>query len=312
MKKCAIYMKLNKLLLILFLIFILPNVSALTEGQSTVVSGKTITLVSVGPENVVVDVDGIGNIISLGKTKYVNGATITVNSIDADFDPGSADLSIVVNQECGDDVCSGDETQQTCCKDCGCNGGLSCTENRCINPKDNECEKSSDCNDNNQNTVDICSGVPRECSNKETICEKDSDCDDKDGLTQDTCINNLCNFVLYSDLAECNSNEDCNDSIACTKDKCEGLPLKCVNEEITSCGSYDDCCPLTCSYPDDLNCKGIKESEDSQFDKILEEDSSDENITAEVLNATEGEIGAEEKASFFKRIINWLKNLFTA
>ena len=294
------------LIIILILLVILPTALAtiLEEGKSVEKSGKNIKLVSVGADKVVVDVDGISSIISLGKTKYVNGATLEVFEIQSDFAPKTADIVITVNQECGDNVCGGDETTTTCCKDCGCSGDLACTDNQCINAKDNECTKNSDCNDNNLSTADICSGLPRKCSNEEIACEQDANCDDQDGTTQDTCINKICSFALYSDLAECKINEDCNDNIICTKDRCQGLPLKCVNEEITSCESHDDCCPPTCSYPDDLNCKGIKES-DNEFDDLeIKGDIQEENITGE-------EVKTEEKTGFLKKIIKWFFNLFT-
>ena len=294
------------LIIILILLVILPTALAtiLEEGKSVEKSGKNIKLVSVGSDKVVVDVDGISSIISLGKTKYVNGATIEVFEIESDFAPKTADIVITVNQECGDNVCGGDETKTTCCRDCGCSSDLACTDNQCINAKDNECTKNSDCNDNNLSTADICSGLPRKCSNEEIACEQDANCDDQDGTTQDTCINKICSFALYSDLAECKINEDCNDNITCTKDRCQGLPLKCINEEITSCESHDDCCPPTCSYPDDLNCKGIKES-DNEFDDLeIKEGIQKENITGE-------EVKTEEKTGFFKKIINWFFNLFT-
>jgi len=302
--------KLSSIILVFLLLLPLTLATTLNVGDSTQKSGKVITLTGVGEDKAVFDVDGVGNIVNLNKSKNINGATIEVSSVQYNFDPKQATFTVTVKYVCGDNVCEGEEST-TCCKDCGCDDGLKCTENRCINPKDNKCNKNTDCNDNDETTIDICSGVPTKCSHKEATCKQDLECDDQDKLTQDTCVNNLCSFVLYSDLAECKKDEDCNDDISCTKDKCEGLPLKCVNEEITTCGSYDDCCPPTCSYPDDLNCKGVKESDDSQFDELIEEENilNEDLILEEETNTTE-KILDDKEDGFFKKIISWFKKLF--
>ena len=44
---------------------------------------------------------------------------------------------------CGDDVCEGNETEQTCCQDCGCEGGYNCELNRFYQQQNiYECKKA--------------------------------------------------------------------------------------------------------------------------------------------------------------------------
>ena len=75
------------------------------------------------------------------------------------------------------------------------------------------------------------------------------------------------------------------------------LPLKCVYTNTTTCESRDNCWPEGCFYPDDLNCLNPEE-EQPELEK-------------EEVNKTETTEVQTEKVSFFARIINFFKNLFT-
>ncbi|QQG38476.1 MAG: hypothetical protein HYS32_02610 [Candidatus Woesearchaeota archaeon] len=298
----------KKPLLLIFILLISLNLvyaaTVLKEGESTKVKGKTITLVSIGDYKVVVNVDGVKDIINLKEEKLVNGALIEVLETDDAVVPPYVELTIDVKDECGNKICDSTENSKICCTDCGCLAGLECTSNICIDPKANECTTNSNCDDKNINTTDLCSGIPRKCSNTEIdfSCIQNTGCDDKNPDTQDTCVNNRCSFILYSELAECQTNQDCDDGNLCTKEKCEGLPLKCVYDSITSCGSHDDCCPPGCFYPDDLNCP--KEKGQQLFDE------QNETVDEEV-NTTETTEVQTEKVSFFAKIVNFFKNLFS-
>lgn len=75
---------------------------------------------------------------------------------------GTCQLDCKKQTICGDDVCEDKETN--CCKDCGCEKGYYCSENKCI--QSGACSLSSDCDDKNPCTMDICSGSPKVCLNE--------------------------------------------------------------------------------------------------------------------------------------------------
>jgi hypothetical protein len=87
---------------------------------------------------------------------------------------------------CGDNVCSSSE--EDCCVDCGCKIGYECVNNSCITL--DECSSNSDCRDSDDCTIDICSGIPKECSyNINQTCldqdkanEKESEIKQKDDM----------------------------------------------------------------------------------------------------------------------------------
>jgi len=73
---------------------------------------------------------------------------------------------------CGDGTCSPNED---CCLDCGCENGLTCINNLCVEQGD--CKSNIDCDDNNACTTDYCSGNPKKCSYKQKKgCEFEDKC----------------------------------------------------------------------------------------------------------------------------------------
>lgn len=144
-----------------------------------------------------------------------------------------------------------------------------------------ECEKHSDCNDNNTCTVDICDSGS--CTNNIdstnsfcTLCETDADCDEFDTascdngqlkITSRTCVedqgakrcssavvevNETCTYgCSNSDVAcaeaECQTDQDCFDGSFCSIDSCEaGWCIYTHNPvaDCTLCSSDDDCAHL--------------------------------------------------------------------
>jgi len=87
------------------------------------------------------------------------------------------------------------------------------TEGVCGPP---ECSTSSECNDGNPRTTDVCGS--RVCINRE--CVVDADCDDGNADTEDLCRGNRCI------ARECYRNADCNDGDPGTPDRCRNY--ECV------------------------------------------------------------------------------------
>lgn len=56
---------------------------------------------------------------------------------------------------------------------------------------------------------------------------------------------------------ECGNASQCNDDDPSTKDKCEGIPRKCTNTQITNCENNDSYCPPSCVHQDDNDCPAI-------------------------------------------------------
>lgn len=110
-----------------------------------------------------------------------------------------------------------------------------------------ECSSNAQCNDQNQCTIDRCSGTPKKCSNaKITECRKGDDC----------CPSG-CTYSRDSDCPkedECETNSDCPDADLCTVDNCSGTPKKCSHSRITNCVNNDNCCPSGCSSKNDNDC----------------------------------------------------------
>jgi len=65
-------------------------------------------------------------------------------------------------------------------------------------------------------------------------------------------------LTLMTDVSwknECEIDSDCDDYDECTKDNCDGYPLKCdSNTNISWCQNNDGCCPHSCSWRVDTDC----------------------------------------------------------
>src|SRR3989344_8926066 len=151
--------------ILLLILLILPIAFAeisetveLSTGQIVKVGGKTTLLEKVNEYGqVVVRVDGIGGILSeYGQIKTINGAVITLGDINyINEETATATLTILVKNECGNNICEPTENVDVCCTDCGCLTDT-CTENQCTPIKEDECFVDSDCDDNNESTSDLC------------------------------------------------------------------------------------------------------------------------------------------------------------
>ncbi len=166
--------KYNKILIILFLVLFSYSVLAeevtLNKGQSVTSGGHTIILANVGTNNIVVSVDGVKNIVTLDQKKTINGVEILpVEIVYAGFDTDSAKIFISVEEaltfggNCGNDICEDSEDKSSCCTDCGCESGYSCSNNKC---EKNECATNEECYSTPKDYCisDKCTGKPKKCS----------------------------------------------------------------------------------------------------------------------------------------------------
>ncbi len=221
-------------LLLLFLIVIPLTYAALSQdnvimstGDNVTIGGRVIKFVSISGNDKFFSVDGIPMLVNFNNSKILNGVKIFV-----DEDYGSiVKVDISVNYECGDKTCSTDEF---CCSDCGCSNGTSCTENRCILSTLNKCAIDLDCNDNNNQTKDICSGFPRECYHEisnETI----------QPVNETTPINITCN------LNECLLNGKCySENTTLNGQYCSSSQFITKKQEGSACSSGIECDSNTC------------------------------------------------------------------
>jgi hypothetical protein len=180
---------------------------------------------------------------------------------------------------CGNEKLEKGETPETCCKDAGCYGEQTCTNNVCIEPSCSECQYvlNHTCKDYECCKSDACE-ESEECKNHEcatlncTTCQyllnhtcinytccKDADCNDSNPNTLDRCTNPKTLSALCSNVAnECNNDTDCNDNDNSTKDVClTAIPKKCSHTNITGCINNDNYCPAGCDYIDDNDCAKI-------------------------------------------------------
>ena len=190
----------KKIIFLLILISLAQIVLAdtINKGESTYASGKTVTLVSVSENTVIVSVDEVKNIISLNDEEEINGLTIKVTSIFYfDENTGSAELLISGTEEtskpkatvCGDGECNGNEDSEKCCKDCGCKYGYGCDDNKCVKA---ECLKDSECYATPKDycSLDKCDSITQKCTHKPII-----DC-----VVNDKCCPTAC---YYPDDPDC-------------------------------------------------------------------------------------------------------------
>jgi len=179
--------------LIIFLLFI-PAIYAPSKNNVElfindpfVLGGKTITLISLTDEKILLDIDGSKNIIkSFGATEK-EGISFRIVSIFLDEERINSyvKFNISMDYTCGNNKCEEDENKDICCKDCGCDNGSICFKNICI---EGNCGENKQCDDGNSCTVDkcldnYCINEPiTECKNKDKCCPEgcsyynDKDC----------------------------------------------------------------------------------------------------------------------------------------
>ena len=246
-----------KKLLILFLIILIPLVYAesFTEGQSKIIEGKEVKIISIQESKILISVGEEKAILSLNEREIINGIEILLTEIVYIGDEtSSASIDTKLTYSCGDNICSESESSETCCKDCGCSGSQKCSEdNICIVP---ECLLDNECNDLNDLTDDSC--LDYICKHKEIKCEKDSECNDYDEETEDICIKSKCQNLP----PVCRTDADCEDTNPCTLDQC--IDKDCQYKQMENCAPPKE----TKEVKDEV----IKFSEDSKqglFSKLF-------------------------------------------
>lgn len=233
------------ILIILFLIFNIIIVSAVTEKiimdahTSYSLGGKNITLLGVSGDRVNLKIDGVIGVVERDQIDYLNGVKINVTGIS--ITPPKAIIYITVDFVCGDNICSNLESQTICCKDCGCLGSEVCLNNICAQNISQpsatyECYQISDCEDNNQCTIDFCNqeGIPFKCEyTRITAC-----------INNDRCCPLTCEDTQDNDcinIDRCKRYDDCDDSNPCTSETCEGTPKRCKFVKTDGCVLENKC-----------------------------------------------------------------------
>ncbi len=126
----------------------------------------------------------------------------------------------------------------------GCNA-LSDSDCKNLPVEAKTCKSASECDDDNLETADGCSGDPPRCIHK-TV----KNCVDRDGVCPKTC-----SPETDTDCQDaCMENADCNDGKAETIDRCEGHPKRCKNTLVTECTDGDGVCLASCSEANDSDC----------------------------------------------------------
>ena len=223
-------MRVYIIVLVTFLILISPVISSVTlrQGETYETSSKQIIVENIKEDMIVINVDGVKNIINVGEQKEVNGVDILLESTFYVDEPGERTASVVMSVAfyCGDDNCDTDhnETKENCCEDCGCSSGYTCQDSVCKSEAQvqqeqaeeeeksmDKCSSNADCNDNDHLTEDICKsypGKPNKCLNIPPICKTDIECDDQDSCTVDRCVNNDCLNTEVPDYESCSKKQE--------------------------------------------------------------------------------------------------------
>lgn len=173
---------------------------------------------------------------------------------DTDNDCNMTDICILAadcddDDACTIDQCKGEPKNCTYTAITSCLTADGCCPIGCTFAEDNDCPpdlciNSTDCDDADPSTTDICDGSPKKCRYVNI-----TGCIDADGYCPE-----ICTFDLDDDCDECDIDEDCDDTILSTSDICNGTPKRCHNDEITDCIDDDNYCPETCSADDDNDC----------------------------------------------------------
>lgn len=216
----------KKIIILLLFLLLLQSAYSVTlkKGESTNASSKEIKIIGIQESKIVVSVDGVNKILSVNEEKEINNVKVSLISIFYSDGDSTATIEVELSYSCGDKVCNPGERSEDCCSDCGCVNGK-CINNKCIVP---QCERDSDCDDNNNLTEDSC--VEYSCEHNKAKCKKDSDCDDGNIDTDDSCIKGKCkNIFNYI----CKTDSDCEDNDPCTINSC--VNKDCKKEVIKDC-----------------------------------------------------------------------------
>jgi len=220
-----------RILVFFFILLILVQISLaetkLNQGQEITVGDHIVKVVSVGANNVIISVDGVKDIFGINEPQILNGVNIEVTAIFYVEEPSDRYINLDLDEEiisegtaetsvCGDNKCEQelDENEDNCCKDCGCNSGFSCLNNKCV---ENECNSDKECWDiiNRDFCMNYkCEGAPKKCTQTPiTEC-----------VVNDRCCPSAC---IYPDDPDCPSSK------------------KQVGGESVSSGSKNDTLPIS-------------------------------------------------------------------
>jgi hypothetical protein len=171
----------------------------------------------------------------------------------------------VAQAECGNSYCEEDlnETVDTCCVDCGCEGNQTCygvsgaadDQKSCIDRTcgDGFCDETLDHNSIPEEYWDNCCD---DCGCFKSDDWESEKMEDYDILyytpTDDSCYNNRCDG--------CHIDQQCDDGFNGTFDEClynDYLEKNiCFNVPIINCVNDDGYCPEGCAYDNDNDCTG--------------------------------------------------------
>ena len=196
---------------VFFIIFLMKEISVaeqitLNVGESKELNGNTIKLKSIKSDKVVITVNDESKIITKDKEEIIGAVKVTlIETFYITSSEGIAKIEVTSLYVCGDARCEGLETQKNCCQDCGCQQGYDCENKQCIIHVENECDSDEECDDQNPNTSDRCTGLPKKCQNSNVlICTTDEECTDDNSCTKDSCVNNDC---FNEKIQDCKINE---------------------------------------------------------------------------------------------------------
>lgn len=112
--------------------------------------------------------------------------------------------------------------------------------------------------------------------NAEICC---GDCKTYDQLKY-TCIKNTTLQLIPQVQDKCFTNKNCNDNNSCTIDICSNSPKTCSNIKVKNCVNNDNCCPSSCDYATDNDCK--KSDKKVMNNNLLKKDDSHNNKIQEI------------------------------
>jgi len=237
------------------------------------------------------DADLNNNVLSKTLTYSLDQDECSSNSDCDDSDKSTIDICSGTPKECSNteitECVSGDDY---CPQNCDYINDEDCTE-------PDHCSTNNDCNDKDISTKDVCSGIPKKCTNIKII-----EC----AAGDDYCPPN-CNYEQDKDCSEpdeCSNDIDCNDNNACTSDRCSGKPKKCSNERTSSgCDLNDNCVPIG-TRTEDKFC-----DVDNSF-----KDQKTKEVSCNNYYECESNICVNSNCiepNFIQKILNWFKRLFS-
>ncbi|MBS3150777.1 hypothetical protein J4443_00140 [Candidatus Woesearchaeota archaeon] len=262
----------KRYIIVLFLFLFLQSALAyeLKQGELVEFENRKITAVSLQQSKAVIQVDDEKNIINLGQSEVISGVKISVVDI---LYTGDQDSRITFNA-----------VLTYACGDSVCNPGetqQNCCQDCKCSSSDRctssgcvlpQCFLSEDCNDNKELTKDTCEEY--KCKHQNIRCSSNNQCNDNNPDTDDLCSSGECQNLPPI----CKTDEDCTDPNPCTLDQC--INKDCQYNPIPNC-----------TPPEEKKKEEIKQEQEEEQEEIIE-------------------LTTETDSNFFKRIVNWFKNLF--